>query len=65
MRSLLARLRALHPENIDQKGNGNLSKVGLFAILTANSVTTGARELNGTGVISLATHYSKREMREI
>ena len=31
-----------------------------FGFLTTNSVTTGARELNGTRVISLATHNSKR-----
>ena len=43
----------------------NFQKIDFFAILTANSFTTGARELNGTIVISLATHNSKREMREI
>ena len=52
----------IHQENIDYLGNGKLSIIGLFALLTANSVTTGARELNGTSVISLATHNSKRKM---
>ena len=33
--------------------------------LTINSVTTGARELNETSQISLATHNAKGEMREI
>ena len=34
-------------------------------ILTINSVTTGAREFNGTSPITLATHNAKREMHEI
>ena len=34
--------------------NGKLSKIGLFAILNINSVTTGARELNRTSQILLA-----------
>ena len=65
MRSLLALLRALHPENIDYKRNGKLSKFDFLLFLTINSVTTGARELNGTSQISLATHNAKGEMREI
>ena len=38
---------------------------GLFTILTINSVTTGARELNRTSLLSLGTHNAKGEMREI
>ena len=34
-------------------------------LLTINCVTVGARELNGISQMSLATHDSKREMREI
>ena len=30
-------------------------------VLTMNSVTTGARELNGTSLISLTTHNAKGE----
>ena len=33
--------------------------------LTTNSVTTETQELNGTSMISLASHNSKREKREI
>ena len=43
----------------------NCQKFKLFAILTINSVTTGVRELNGPGQISLVTHNAKGEMREI
>ena len=43
----------------------NFQKLDFLRFLTANAVTTGARELNWTSVISLATHNSKREMREI
>ena len=43
----------------------NREMVNFFAILTTNSVTTGARELNGTSLMSLATHNSKADMREI
>ena len=34
-------------------------KLDILRILTTNSVTTGARELNGTSAISLATHKPK------
>ena len=37
----------------------------LLLFLTINSVTTGARELNGISLLSLATHNAKGEMREI
>ena len=60
MRSLLAWLRALHLENIDLKRNGKLSKIG-FLLFSK----TRARELNGTSLISLATHNAKGEKREI
>ena len=43
----------------------NFQKLDFLRFLTTNSVTTGARVLNGTSVISLATHNSKRETREI
>ena len=44
----------------------NFQKLDFFLrFLTTNSVTTGARELNATSVISLAPHNSKREMRDI
>ena len=43
----------------------NFQKMAFLLFLTTNSVTTVARELNGTSVISLVTHNSKREMREI
>ena len=45
----------------------NFQKLDFLRSLTTHSVTTGAREVNGTSVISLATctHNSKREMREI
>ena len=40
-------------------------KLDFLLIFSANCVTTGARELNETSQISLATHNSKREMPEI
>ena len=43
----------------------NFQKLDFLRFLTINSVTTGARKLNGTSQISLATHNPKREMREI
>ena len=43
----------------------NCQKCYFLLFLTINSVTTGARELNGTSQISLATHNAKGEMREI
>ena len=43
----------------------NGQKFNFLLFLTVNSVTTGARELNGTSQISLATHNAKGEMREI
>ena len=43
----------------------NFKKLDFLRFLTINSVTTGARELNGTSQKSLATHNSKRKMREI
>ena len=43
----------------------NFQKLDFLRFLTTNSVTTGARELDGPSVISLATHNSKREMLEI
>ena len=43
----------------------NGQKFDLLLFLTINSVTTGARELNGTRQISLATHNAKDEMQEI
>ena len=43
----------------------NCQKFDFLLVLTINSVTTGARELNGTSLISLATHNAKGEMREI
>ena len=49
MRALLARLPPLHSENVDQKRNDKLSKMGLFSIFlntfSINYVTTGARKL--------------------
>ena len=41
------------------------SKVTDYAALTINSATKVARELNGTSLMSLATHNAKGEMREI
>ena len=43
----------------------NFQKIDFLRFLTTNSVTTGVRELNETSVVSLATHNSKRDMREI
>ena len=43
----------------------NIQKLNFLPFLITNSVTTGARDLNRTRYISLATHNSKREMREI
>ena len=43
----------------------NFQKLDFLRFLTTISVTTGARELNGTSVISLVTHNSKREMRDL
>ena len=45
--------------------NDNCQKFNYIAILTINSVTTGVRELNETSQISLVTHNTKGEMREI
>ena len=43
----------------------NFQKLDFLRVLTINSVNTAARELNGTNQISIVTHNSKREMREI
>ena len=43
----------------------NCNKFDFLLFLTINSVTTGARDLNGTSLMSLATHNAKGEMREI
>ena len=43
----------------------NCQNFDFFPFLTINSVTTGARELNGTNLMSLATHNGKGDMREI
>ena len=43
----------------------NCQKMNYLLVLTINSVTTGARELNETSQISLATHNAKGEMRGI
>ena len=43
----------------------NCQKFDFLLFLTINSVTTGARELNGTSQISLVTHNAKGEMPEI
>ena len=43
----------------------NFQNLNFLRFLTTNSVTTGARELNRTSVILLATDYSKCTMREI
>ena len=40
-------------------------KFDFLQFLTINSVTTGARDLNGTSQISLATHDAKGDLREI
>ena len=65
MRSLLAWLRALHPEILTKREMVNCQKFDLLLFLTINSVTTGALELNGTSLMSLATHNAKGEMREM
>ena len=43
----------------------NCQKFNFSLFLTIKSVSTGARELNGTSQISLATHNAKGEKREI
>ena len=43
----------------------NFLKLDFLLIFSVNCVTTGARELNETSQVSLATHNSKREMPEI
>ena len=40
-------------------------QIDFLQFLTINSVTTGARDLNGTSQISLATHDAKGDMRDI
>ena len=57
--------RVLHSENIDKREIINCQQFNFLLFLTINSVTTGARELNGTSQISLVTHNAKGEMREI
>ena len=42
----------------------NCQKFNFLLFSTKNSVTTGARELNGTNQIPLATHNAKGGMRE-
>ena len=42
----------------------NCQKINVLLSLTINSVTTGARELNGTSQILLVTHDAKGDMRE-
>ena len=42
----------------------NFQKINFLRFLITNSVTTGARELNGTSVISLATNNS-RDLDEV
>ena len=43
----------------------NCKKFDFLLFLTINFVTTGARDLDGTSLMSLATHNAKGEMREI
>ena len=43
----------------------NFQKLDFLRFLTTNSLTAGARELNGISVISLATNNSKREVRDL
>ena len=43
----------------------NFQKLDFLRFISVNCVTTGARKFNETSQISLATHNSKREMREI
>ena len=49
----------------DKRETVNCQKFDFLLFLTINSDTTGARELNRTSLLSLATHNAKGEMREI
>ena len=58
-------LRALHPEKMTKRKMVNCQKFDILLFLTINYVNTGAQELNGTSLMSLATHNATSEMREI